>query len=360
PSVFRFAGHNEGLASLEIEYFQILCIGAPAMLISQSLAAFFSGRGRTRVVMVVDALFAILNLGLDYVMIFGHAGFPAMGIGGAGWATVISMWLKVGAYLWLMLRQNNREQFATGQFALERGLFGRVLYFGGPSGLQIMLDVLGFSVFIMLLGRLGPLEAEATSMAFSISTLAFMPVHGLGMAASILVGQRLGEDRDDLAARATWTTLWVALAYMAFVSICYLLFPQVFLYAFFAGGTEGAVSNQEVWSLALTLLRFVAAYNLFDAAMMVFANAIKGAGDTRFVLKVSLAMATVLAVLSWLCVEVFALGIYGCWTIITGWIWGLGTIFCLRFLGGKWREMRVIDQTNEEPVELSAAAEVPV
>lgn len=363
PTLFAWAGHTESSTALEVQYFQILCFGAPAMLIGQALAAFFSGRGKTNVVMCVDAFFAIVNLILDYVMIFGYLGFPEMGIAGAGWATVLSLWFKAVAYAWLMLRAKYRARFETWRgLVFDRELFGRLIYYGGPSGIQMLLDVLGFTVFIMLIGRLGSIEAEATSMAFSISTLAFMPIWGLGLTASILVGQRLGENRDDLAARATWTTLRLALGYMAAMSLCYLLIPHVFLYAFFVGSEQPTETNQQVWNLAISLLRFVAAYNLFDAALMVFVNAIKGAGDTRFVLRVSLVGAIALAGLSWLCVEAFEMGIYGCWSIITAWVWTLGVVFFLRFLGGQWRRMRVIQQEHppgdppREPVELAEVA----
>ena len=345
PWIFRLGGHPEAIAALEVRYFEILCVGVPGMLISQALAAFFSGRGKTRVVMWVDAVFAIVNLVLDYLMIFGHGGFPEMGIAGAGWATVWALWMKAIAYAWLMLSPEYRERFGTWVgLGVDVSLFRRLMYYGGPSGIQMALDVAGFTVFIILIGRLGEVAAEATSMAFSISTLAFMPIYGLAMATSILVGQRLGENRDDLAARSTWTTLSLGLGYMAIISFCYLVIPELFLFPFFAGSDQPAEAREQVWLLARHLLRFVAAYNLFDAVLMVFAHAIKGAGDTQFVLRVSLVMSVVLAGLSWLCVETFAWGVYGCWCVITGWVWILGTIFFARFQGGNWRSMRVIEQ----------------
>ncbi len=347
PMIFRGAGHSQEAIALETSYFQILLCGAPAMLIGQALAAFYSGRGLTRVVMWVDAFFAIVNLLLDYAWIFGHAGFPAMGIQGAGWATVLSLWLKASTYLILVLQPRHRTEFATlAGLRFDRELFGRLLYFGGPSGIQMLLDVTGFTVFVMLVGRLGDLQYEATSMAFSIGTLGFMPIYGISLATSILVGHRLGENRPDLAHRATWTSLNMAWGYMAVISLVYLLAPGVFLYWFFAGTDPSNPTTREVWRLAATLLRFVAAYNLLDATMMVFVSALKGAGDTRFVLIVSLIMTLLLAGLSWLAVEVLASGVYGCWCLVTGWIWAMGIVYWRRFRSGKWREMRVIERRD--------------
>ncbi|TWT85219.1 Multidrug resistance protein NorM [Posidoniimonas polymericola] len=340
PAMFAAAGHGAETMRLEIIYFQVLMWGAPAMLLAQSFSAFYSGRGRTRVVMLVDALFAVVNLLLDYAWIYGEWGFPEMGIAGAGWATVVSLWLKAATYVVLLMLPANRAQFATlSGMRLDWPLFKRVMYYGGPSGYQLALDVTGFTVFIMLVGRLGAVEAEATSMAFSISTLAFMPIFGLSMGASILVGQHLGEDRDEVAARSTWTSLHVALAYMATVSLMYVAVPDLYLRWFFLGEERG-----QVYDMAVTLLRFVAAYNLLDATLMVFVSAIKGAGDTQFVLWVSLIMSTLLSAASWVAVTQIGLGIYGCWVLITAWIWILGVIFLMRFLGGKWRSMRVIEK----------------
>ena len=193
PMLFAFAGHGSQVMQLEITYFQILCWGAPAMLMGQALQSFYSGRGKTTVVMIVDTTVAVINLALDYLWIFGYWGFPAMGIAGAGWATVVSLWLKALIYVVLLLQRRHREQFGTATgIRFDRELFRRLIFYGGPSGLEMLLQVAGFTLFILLIGRLGDTEAEATGMAFSISTLAFMPVWGMSMAGSISSRPALG------------------------------------------------------------------------------------------------------------------------------------------------------------------------
>ncbi len=363
PWIFELAQHGAETIRLETVYFQILCLGGPGLLISAALASFYNGRGETAVVMRVEALFALLNLVLDYWWIFGGIGFPAMGIAGAGWATVVSLWLKAMTLALLVLRRGNRLQFGTWSgMRFDRRLFRRLVYFGGPNGVQIFLEFSAFTLFVLLVSRLGALEAEATSMVFSISTLAFMPIWGFGQAASILVGQRLGENRDDLAARATWTSLWIAMGYMAFISALFLAVPGLFLYGFFVGAQTSAADEEALRHMGVNLLRFVVAYNLFDTVMNVFVNAIKGAGDTRFVSWVSLVMGVLLAGLSWIGVELLGLGVYGCWAIITAWIWGMGIIYWLRFRQGKWRQMRVIEsQTgNKEEADLESTSEFSI
>lgn len=357
-SIFALTKHTPKVTAFEIEYFQIICVGAPAMLVGQAAAAFYSGRGQTQVVMWTDAAFALLNVVLDYCWIFGYAGFPEWGVAGAAWATVVSMWLKAFTYLWLFMQPKYREPYGTlSGMRVDWRLFGRLLYFGGPSGLQMVLDVTGFTVFIMLVGRLGAESAESTNMAFSISTLAFMPIYGLHLAVSVLVGERLGENRDDLAARATYTTLQTAWVYMSVISLLYLFAPGLFLFGFFPNVKELSEEQLAVRQLAIVLLRFVAAYNLLDATLMVFAGAIKGAGDTPFILRVSLVLTVLLATGSWLAVEVLALSVSGCWVLITLWVWSAAIIYAWRFRQGKWRNMRVIETGTAGEANATAVAE---
>ena len=132
-------------------------------------------------------------------------------------------------------------------------------------------------------------------MAFSISSLAFMPIYGLHIAVSVLVGERLGENRDDLAARATYTTLQVSWMYMLVISLLYAFAPGLFLWGFFPERRGDGRADSRHTALAALLLQFVAAYNLLDATQMMFVGAIKGAGDTLFLLRVSLVLAAMLA-----------------------------------------------------------------
>jgi multidrug resistance protein, MATE family len=345
-----------GLNATENEYFGILCWSAPAMLASQSLSSFYSGRGKTVMVMIVDAAFALLNVVLDWWWIFGltiGSGegaievFPAWGIAGAAWATTVSMWFKAATYLMLFVAPWNHRAFAAWAWPFDLALVRRMLYYGIPSGVQMMLDIMGFTVFVMLVGRLGEVEKEATSMTFSVGSLAFMPVMGIGLAASILVGQHLGENRDQAAARATWTSMQVSWVYMGLVSLVMIGAPEWMLSGFFVGeAVEGdSATRAAVASTAVVLLRFVSAYNFVDAMAIVFVSALKGAGDTRFVLIVSLCMATLLGGLTWVAVEVYGAGLYGCWAVVSLWIASLGVIFLLRFLNGAWRSMRVIEES---------------
>jgi len=342
PWIFRLAGHRAEIAGLEALYFQIVAFGAGAEIIAAALAAFFTGRGSMRVVMVVDSLASLLNVVLDYGWILGHFGLPALGIEGAAWATVVSLWFRVAAYAGLMALPRYRHGYRlwSGR-RFNASLFRRLLRYGGPNGLQMLVEIATFTLFLLLVGNLGEEALAATTLAFNVNCLAFMPMLGLGIALSTLVGQQLGRDDPDLAARATWTSLWMAVVYMGVMALVYVLLPDLLLMGHAAGASPGQFEGLR--ATTVVLLRFVAAYCLFDALSVTFVSALKGAGDTRFILVTSLVLAPFPLLAAWLGIHYCNWGLLWCWVVVTIWVCLMGTIYGLRFLHGHWRHMRVIE-----------------
>jgi MATE family multidrug resistance protein len=342
PFVFQWAKHDPDIIAYEVLYYQVLTFGAGANVAGAALSAFYIGRGDTRVVMVVSVATNLFNVLLDYTLIFGKFGLPELGIEGAAWATVIALWFRLAAYGWLFLQRENRKAYALGTGRrLDFSLARRMAYYGGPQAMQLLINVSAFSIFILLVGSLGKEAMAATTIAFNVDALAFVPMIGLGMAVSTLVGQKLGSDDAELAARATWTAFVIALVYMGALAVFYLSIPDVFLAGYKAGTSE--VNFKVLRDTVVVLLRFVAIYAVFDAMNVIFSNAIKGAGDTRFVLIVSIVTSPMPVLIAWIGLDRFGAGLLFCWCVITGWVWMLGTIYLLRFLRGKWREMRVIE-----------------
>jgi len=341
PFVFRWAGHDPHVASLEVIYYQTLAFGAGGSIFSAALSAFFIGRGATWTVMIVNSASALLNVVLDYALIFGHFGCPEMGIEGAGWATVASQWIKVVVYGYLILLPTySRYRIWEGR-GPDRQLMGRLFRYGGPNAVQMAIMVGSFSIFILLVGSLGKDAMAATTLAFNVESVAFIPMIGMGIAVSTLVGQQLGANRPDLAARATWTTFAMAVTYMGSMGAAFVFVPDLFLIGHAAGADPAEFLPLR--DVVYVLLRFVAAYVIFDAMNLIFASAIKGAGDTRFVLIVTIVWAPIPVCVTYLGIRYEQFGLLGCWGVITAWVWVLGLTYLIRFLQGKWRHMRVIE-----------------
>lgn len=345
PWIFKAAGHESSLAVLETLYFQTALFGAGAEIMAAAMAGFFSGRGVTWVVMLVDSGASALNIVLDYAWIFGMWGFPELGIEGAAWATVVSLWSRVVIYGAILMLPRFQRQYHTWRGRhFDRQLFLRLLRFGGPSGLQLFVEIAGFTLFLMLVGNLGENAMAATTLAFNVNCLAFVPTLGLGMGLCVVVGQQLGQNNPKLAARATWTALVMALGYMGTMSLIYVLCPGLLLKGHEWGLAPGKLAAfEELRQTTTVLLRFVAAYCLFDAMCVVFTGTLRGAGDTRFIMIVSLILTPLPVTAAWIGIHYYGLGLIWCWITITLWIWISGVIYLSRFLHGHWRHMRVIE-----------------
>jgi MATE family multidrug resistance protein len=390
-TIFTLIGHDAEVAELEAVYFDTLVFSTMPMLVMTAASCFFGGMGRTWVVCAINVVASIVNIVLDYAMIFGHWGFPEWGIAGAGWATAIAYVIGAavaialvyfaddeGRYgVWIAQHvarpesakgvadkadrngSNSTTPFADSGRATHRSwmrvdadLIRRLIRFGGPSGLLFLIEVAAWTWFELLVGRIGTAELAATNVAFNINMIAFLPMFGLCMAAQILTGQRLGENRPDLAERSVWSAFSLAFAYTAAIGLGFLLVPNLFIAPFRwgAGGSAAAMTASGAtadWAgTVVTLLRFVAVYMLFDMALNIFAGALRGAGDTRFVMGAMLAVAVgVLGVPSYLAIAWWGAGIYSAWCLVTAYVIALGAVFFWRFQSGVWRSMRVIESS---------------
>jgi MATE family multidrug resistance protein len=355
PVVFQLSGHGPALVELESVYYQTLSWGAGGVILAAALSTYFTGRGLTKTVMIVDSFVAGLNIVLDYAWVFGVWGFPEKGIEGAAWATVVALWVKCAIYLWLILYGRDRALCGVRSgMKFDGDLFRRLMRFGAPAGLQMLIEVSAFTLFILMVGQLGEEALSTSTMAFNVNSVAFLPILGLGIAIATMVGNQLGQDQPDLAARAVWTSFVIALAYSAVMAVLYLGAPDLFLMGHAANSNPAEFARLR--DVTVVLLRFVAAYCLFDAMNIVFVSAIKGAGDTRFVVGTSLFTSPIPVLAGWVGVHYFGAGLIWCWWVITGWIMALGIIYWLRFLQGKWRTMRVIETHLEGQEVLDAAA----
>jgi MATE family multidrug resistance protein len=336
------AGHAPALQALEADYFRCLCFSALPTLLTAAASGFFAGRGDSSTVLVLNAAGLVVNAVLAYAWIFPHGSFPGWGIVGAGWATVAGTSTSAVLALGLMLRRRYRAAYRTASgWRFDADLFRRLLRYGLPAGLSVALDTLAFTVFLLLIGRLGEAQLSATGIAFTLNLVVVLPPFGVAQAVAILVGQRLGEGRPDLAARTTWTGLALAVTYMAAVGLVFVLLPGP-LVGLFRSDQDPALWR-DVAALVPVLLRFVAVYSLFDSMNLVLSSALRGAGDTRFVTAAMVVLSWPVMVLPTWAAWAHGWGLYWAWTFASAYIIVLAVTFLLRFRGGRWREMRVIE-----------------
>jgi MATE family multidrug resistance protein len=346
PLLISAGGHSSALQSLETAYLRCLAFAALPMLLMAAINGFFSGRGQTWTVLGIEAFGTAVNVALAFLWIFGRLGFAERGIVGAGLATVIGSWASALLALALLLRRPYRKGYGTASgWRPERELFGRLMKYGGPAGTQVFLDVLVWNLFVQMVGRLGEAAMGATTLTVRLNMIAFLPMMGLGQAVCILVGQRLGADRPDLAEKSANTGLKWVFGYMCAVAAIYLALPH-WLVSIFEGGRD-AEDFAAVAALVPGLLVCVAAYSLADAVNVTFSFALRGAGDTRFVTAVTFCLAWPIMVLPTFLVVRAGGSVYWTWWFATAHIFAMAGCFYLRFRAGKWKSMRVIEPEME-------------
>ena len=171
--------------------------------------------------------------------------------------------------------------------------------------------------------------------------VAFLPMMGMGQAVSILVGQRLGADRPDIAERTAYTGLKWVFGYMCLIASAYLWIPDLIVSAF-AGGRDPA-AFAALAAIVPRLMACVAVYSLADAVNVTFSYALRGAGDTRFVSLLTFALAWPIMVVPTFLVVNSGGSIFAAWWFATAYIVAMAVCFVFRFRSGRWKTMRVIE-----------------
>lgn len=357
PWLVMLGGPDPVVQGHEATYLRCLSFAALPTMVMAAINGFFSGRGQTWTVLFIEAVGTLVNVLLAVQLIFGEkgitwlglpgiSGVPEMGIAGAGIATAVGAWAAAGLAVVLFLRKKYRSEYATlAGWRLDRPLFKRLLRFGGPAGVQMFLDVLVFNVFVQTTGWLGVAEKGATALAMALNMFAFLPAYGLAQAVCILVGQRLGADRPDVAEKTTYTGFRWMLGYMGVVAAVYLLLPRT-LVGLFKG--DGEVQQYEaVAALMPGLLTCVAIYSLAEAGNFAFSFALRGAGDTKFVSRLTFVLGWPVMVIPTLIAVALGASLYWAWGFASAYIFVMAVCFFLRFRAGKWKTMRVIEPTPD-------------
>ena len=341
--VFYWFGHSQNIQALEIEYFNALCFSALPTALVAAASGFFTGLGRSKVIMLINCMGLIVNVILDYVLIFGNYGFPEMGVEGAGYATALANVAAAILGFYLVFKNENREKYnLTESWKYNSDLLKRFLKFGLPSGMQWALEGLGFTVFLIFIGRMpnGDAALAASSIAVTIMLLSALPAIGVAQAVSIMVGQCLGEKNPQKAEAYSWSGVQISMFYIILMGISFLCFPNFYLNWFHNA------ENKELWGelsvIVPYLLMFVALFTVFDSLNFVFSFALKGAGDTRFVTFVALLLPWPLMVPPTFLVSHLQTGVYWAWAAASLFIIVQALVFLWRFTGGKWKEMSVI------------------
>lgn len=344
--LFDWIGHGPAVRAAETDYFRVFMIGGFFFMAVSALMGFFIGRGETRMVMVIQLGGLALNAVLDYALIFGRWGFPAWGVAGAAWATILSEAAMLAGGLFLFWRKDCRTLHHTTRFRPEWPLALRLLRYGTPNGLRNIIELVMWSVFLSLIGLLGDEALAVSNAAFTINSLAWQPMAGVGMAVAMLVGQAQGAGRPELSRRAMrrgWalTQIWETGA-----AVVIVVFADQLAGLFFRDlPPEKTVALLE---MSRMVLWFVAAYCLIDGLNVVLAQGLVGAGDSWWISKATLAL-SLLAVIFMFGLKLLGAGLAWYWLTATVYVAASGLVWVRRYRGRAWESMRVVETVVTEP-----------
>ena len=343
--LFRLVGHAPEVQQLEAIYFKVLCLGSGIHIVGMSFAAFFTGRGVTRPVMIIYIISMCLNVPLDYALINGIWLFPELGITGAALATVFS-WASAAVLLGLFVftRENDQIFKVLKNRRFDQDLFRRLLRYGVPSSLQFSLDVFAFLFFVLIVGRIGKVELAVTNIGIALDSISFRPLIGFALGTSTLVGQALGRNRPEDAVAAARATMVIVASYICALVLLYVFLPQPLL-ALFRPRDINPEDFAAIKHMGVVVLRFVAAYLLLDGLYMISTAVLKGAGDTKFIMW-SMGIISFFGMILpiYIGIEIFGMGLYYAWGCTVLFLCQLAALTFWRYSQGKWKTMRVIEQ----------------
>ena len=350
PFMFRLGGHPPNIQELEVIYYRILCVPAALNLVFLALASFLAGLGRTRVVMWVNLAGALVNIPLSYLLIFGfrlggRQVIAAHGAAGAAVADIIS-WLAVTVIFAIIVF--NRKMEAThsvfSAWKPDLKLVKRLIFYGFPGGFQRFLELGAFTFFAFAVGKLGEVFLAANNIIFSIESLSFFPMLGIGASVSILVGQSIGRGRPDEAAEAMLSGVGVSTFYVFLSAALFLFAPKPLLSLFLSSGHDPETARQ-IMDIGVILLRFVVVYTLFDGLFLCGCGALSGAGDVWFPMAVmGLGGLFGLVLPIWLLFKLDLADIKALWLVFVLYILVMNAAVTWRYRQGYWRNRRVIEK----------------
>lgn len=338
---FDLMNFPESQLGYQVEYMNILAWGAVFSLMRYTLGCYFSGIGKTKIVMSATLVAMVVNIILDYILIFGKFGFPAMGIRGAAIATVAGGFAATIILLAVYLSKINRTEFSVlKSFRFNFSIMKKLIYYGSPAGLEMFLNFLAFTTMIAIFHSQGDAVATATTIMFNWDLVSFIPLLGIEIAVTSLAGRYMGAGKPDIAQHAAISAIKTGIFYSVVILALFVFIPEQLVHVFHPE-TPTAVFDEAV-PIAVTMIRIAALYVLVEAVVVALVGALRGAGDTHFTMIVSVAAHWSFVPLLYLSMNVFKLSVPFSWFLLVLFFLIFSTILVFRFRSGKWKKIRVI------------------
>lgn len=348
--IFSAISHDPLIREVGTSYSRIRFLGLFSMVLMMSYKSFYDGVGRVRIHMSIAIIMNLSNAFLNYLLIFGNWGFPALEVDGAAWASVISSSGGLFIMIAWSMRRSDWRTFRVYQLRnINFKVMGRVAYLSIWSGLATLFVMTGFGFFYWIVGQvderegLAGINTAATSAVINISMLCFMTCIAYGTATATLVSQSMGAKKSDLAERYGWQSIKIIVLLMSALGAIAVFFPTELVRLFLPETEQFAETLKDqvvvTASNSLALCGFGAP---IAAAALVFTQALYGAGESRYVMLVEMVLHfSCLVPLAYGLAIPFGFGLYGCWYAAGIYGVALMSAMGIKFYLGSWKNTEI-------------------
>lgn len=340
--LFNLMGISTEQSGPQLIYFNALVLGAVLPLVRHCFASFFTGIGSTRVVMGASLLAMVVNVFASWILIFGKFGFPELGIVGAAYGSLFASFcailVLVGTYLSPKIRNEYR---VLESFVFRAEVMKKLLRYGTPSGVEMFLSVTAFNFMVMIFHSLGPVPATAASIVLNWDMVTYVPLMGIEIGVTSLVGRYMGAGQPDIAHRSVMSGIKVGSMYSLLMLILFLFFPTTLVTVFEPVGLNEVFDHAV--PAAVFMLRLVSLYLVSEIVLVVFIGALRGAGDTMWTMCFGVGMHWIMAAALFVMLRIWHFSIEKAWAIFIGMFLVLSTILIFRYRAGKWRTLRIVE-----------------
>ena len=344
-SLFSMMGHTAELEVLERKYFYIIIFGSGIGLIKTCFASYFAGIAKTRAVMIADTLGVAVNIPLTYALIFGVWLFPELGIEGAAYATIISSLFSLVIFIAFYFQRGHRRRYSVDQsLKFDRGILNRYIRLGVPSGIEMFLNVAAFNLFLLMFQSYGVVEAASAAIVFNWDIVSFVPMIGLNVAIISMVGRFVGENNLDRMREVMLSGFLIGLVYSSILAILFVILrdPLVAIFLVDSPHSDG------ILHLSTFMMIGLASYVMADAIILITGGILRGAGDTRWLMWVSILLHWLMLVIQYFVIKVLGMGPKTAWFVFVVMILVTALFYAIRLRGEKWRTPEALARVMAE------------
>lgn len=321
---FDYMGQTAEVVDLASNYYRILVISLLPFILFFTFKQFAEGLADTKIAMMITLVSNVINIALNYLLIFGNFGAPELGLDGAGYATFVARLAMPIMFLWFFVKKDKFNVYFKQVFEIktEWQKILELLKVGFPIATQIILEVAAFALSGIMMGWIGVVPLAAHNIALGLASVTFMVVTGIGSGTTIRVSHQYSLKDYESMRKAAWASIHMVVAIMSMTAILFALFRFQLPWLY--------TSDKEVINVAAQLLIMAAIFQVFDGAQVVLLSILRGLADVRkAMIYAFIAYILINIPISYVLAFVFNLGPIGIWI---GFVFGIGIASVLFFL----------------------------